>query len=149
MMRFERRLRTLRLGLQSLFRGAIADRELDEELRYHLERQIDEHIARGLPPARARREALLAMGGLDQRKEECRDMRKTRVIEDLFRDLRYGARTLRRSPGFTIVIVLSLALGIGANTAMFSAIDAVMLRLLPVRQPEQLVMLRWTGDGVP
>jgi len=139
----------LRLGLRALFRGDAMDRELDEELRYHLERQIEEHISRGMPPALARREALLAIGGLDQRKEECRDMRKTRVLEDLARDLRYAVRTLRRSPGFTAVIVASLALGIGANTAMFSAIDAVMLRLLPVRQPERLVVLEWTGDGVP
>ena len=71
------------------------------------------------------------------------------MIEDFFRDLRYAARTLRRSPGFALVIVLSLALGIGANTAMFSAIDAVMLRLLPVRQPEQLVLLTWAHNGVP
>src|SRR2546426_586662 len=149
MMRFERRLHMLLLGLRSLFRGADADRELDEELRYHLERQIDEHIARGLTPARARREALIAMGGLDQRKEECRDMRKTRVIEDFFRDLRYAARTLQRNPGFAAVVILSLALGIGANTAMFSAIDAVMLRLLPVNDPKQLVMLTWTHDGFP
>ncbi len=148
-MRFERRLHMLLLGLRSLFRGADADRELDEELRYHLERQIDEHIARGLTPARARREALIAMGGLDQRKEECRDMRKTRVIEDFFRDLRYAARTLQRNPGFAAVVILSLALGIGANTAMFSAIDAVMLRLLPVNDPKQLVMLTWTHDGFP
>jgi len=140
---------TLRLRLRSLFRGTLVDRELDEELQYHLERQIEEHIARGMTPARARREALIAMGGVDQRKEECRDMRKTRVIEDFFRDLRYAARTLRRNPGFALVIVLSLALGIGANTAMFSAIDAVMLRLLPVRQPERLVMLTWTHNGVP
>jgi predicted permease len=140
---------TLRLRLRSLFRGATMDRELDEELRYHLERQIEEHIARGLPPARARREALLAMGGVDQRKEECRDMRRTRLVEDLVRDLRHAARTLRRSPGFAVVTIVSLAFGIGANTAMFSAIDAVMLRLLPVRQPEQLVTLEWTNRDVP
>src|SRR6185295_4338031 len=148
-MSLEQMFHRLSLRLRSLFRGAAVDDELDEELRYHLERQIDEHIACGLPPDRARREALVAMGGLDRRKEECRDMRGTRFIEDVFRDLRYAARTLRRSPGFTLVIVASLALGIGANTAMFSAIDAVMLRLLPVRQPEQLVMLTWAHDGVP
>src|SRR3989449_8585983 len=73
----------------------------------------------------------------------------SRVIEDFFRDLRYAARTLQRNPGFAAVVILSLALGIGANTAMFSAIDAVMLRLLPVNDPKQLVMLTWTHDGFP
>jgi predicted permease len=140
---------TLRLRLRSLLRGATIDRELDEELQYHLDRQIEEHIARGLTPARARREALIAIGGVEQRKEECRDMRKTRVLEEFLRDLRYAARTLRRSPGFAAVIVLSLALGIGANTAMFSAIDAVMFRLLPVKEPRRLVMVTWTHEGFP
>src|SRR5262245_36090921 len=126
-------LHVLLLRARSLFRGAAVDAELDEELRYHLERQIEANIERGLSPDDARREALLAIGGLDQRKEQCRDMRKTRVVDDLVRDLRYAARTMARHRGFTAVIVLSLAIGIGANTAMFSAIDAVMLRLLPVR----------------
>jgi predicted permease len=144
-----RLIQTLRLRLRSLFRGADVDRELDEELRYHLDRHIDELVSRGMTPERARREALLAIGGLDQRKEECRDMRKTRVIDDLIRDLRYAVRTLGRNPGFAAVVILSLALGIGANTAIFSAIDAVMLRMLPVKDPKQLVMLTWTHEGFP
>src|SRR5262249_28339440 len=89
----------------------------------------------------ARNAALRAMGGVEQRKEECRDMRRVRLIEDMIQDLGYGLRTLRKNPGFAAVAVLTLALGIGANTAMFSAFDAVLIRPLPYADADRLVMI--------
>lgn len=129
---------TVPLRLRSLFRRKQVDQELDEEIRYHVDQRIEQEIARGLTPEEARTAILRAMGGLGQRKEECRDMRGVNFIEDLIKDLSYAIRTLRKSPVFTSVAVLSLALGIGANTAIFSLIDAVLLASLPVRDPEQL-----------
>jgi predicted permease len=139
----------LRLRLRGLlFRGAV-ERELDDELRFHLEMEARKNRECGAEPAEASRRALRNFGGLEQRREECRDARGTSALENLGRDLRYGMRVLRRSPVFTCVAIASLAIGIGANTAVFSLADKVLLRTLPVRNPEELVVLGWSAKDSP
>src|SRR5262245_59339679 len=124
---------TIPLRLRSLFRRSQVEQELDEELRYHIDRQIEEHIAKGMTPEEARYAALRALGGIEQRKEECRDMRRVNYIDDLLRDLRYAGRNLCRNRGFATLTILIMALGIGANTAVFSVVNAVLLRPLSYR----------------
>src|ERR671910_642464 len=106
------------MRLRALFRGATLDRELDEELYFHVDRLVETNLARGLSPDAARREALLAVGGIEQRKEQCRDTRRVRLVEDLLQDLRYAVRTLRRAPAFTTAAIATLTLGIGTTVAM-------------------------------
>jgi macrolide transport system ATP-binding/permease protein len=133
-----RRLRVIRLRLRSLFvRDAVED-ELDEELRYHLERQIDEYVAGGMPPVEARIAALKAMGGVEQRKEECRDMRGLTLLDHLWQDAGYAARQLRAHLGFACTATVMLALGMCASVSIFAFVDASLVKPLPYRQPSRL-----------
>jgi predicted permease len=132
-------LRILALRWQSLFRKRRLEEELDEELRSHLEMLIEENLGKGMSSEEARYAARRSLGGVEQMKEVYREQRGLPMIETLFQDLRYGLRLLRRSPGFTVVAVLSIGLGIGANTAIFTLFDAVLLKSLPVKEPERLV----------
>src|SRR5450755_3434285 len=131
--------------LIGLLRGNRLERELDEEIGIHLAMQEEEFRARGMKPAAARAAALREFGGVAQAKEEYRARRGVSWLETAVRDLRYGLRGLRRTPGFTLAAVLSLALGIGANTAIFSLFHTLMLRLLPVEKPHELVSVYRTG----
>ena len=131
------------LRLRAFVRPRSAEGELDEELRFHMEMEARKERANGLTDQEARRSARDRFGGVEQVREECRDARGLTLLENLVRDIRYGARLLRKTPAFTAIAVLSLAIGIGANTAVFSLLDTVLLRMLPVRNPEQLVVARW------
>lgn len=132
---------------QRLFLRARTERQINSELQFHLERQIADYVAEGMAPEEACRRARLEFGGLDQVKEECRDVGAARLVEILIQDLRFGLRQVRRNPGFAAVAIITLALGIGANTAIFSVLNAVRLRALPVRTPARLVQLEQTFRG--
>ena len=119
----------------SLFRRRRAEAELDRELSLHLDQLTKENIARGMNESEARLEAQREFGSVAVIQEACRDTRRVNWIEDLWRDLLYAFRQLRTSPFFTLTAVLSLAIGIGANTAIFSLADAVLLRMLPAQEP--------------
>src|SRR5262245_57851516 len=134
-MRVARWVYTVPLRLRSLFRRRQVEVELDDELRYHVERQVEENIAKGMPADEARYAALRAIGGIEQHKEECRDARRVGLVDVLMKDLNYGVRMLVRDRSFTIVAVLTLAIGIGANTAIFSVVNGFLLASLPYKNP--------------
>jgi putative ABC transport system permease protein len=140
-MRPEHWLFTIPLRLRSLFRRAQADQELDDELRDHLEQATEQYVAKGMAPGEAQRRARLDLGGIEQTKEHCRDTRRVNRIQDLMQDLHFGLRLLRKNPGFTSIAVLTLALAIGANTAIFSAVYAVLIKPLPFKNADRMVFI--------
>src|ERR1700737_534642 len=140
-MRPQHWLYTIPLRLRSLFRPRHLEQELDDELQFHLEHKIEEGIANGLSPKEARHAAMRAMDGLEQRKEEMRDMRRIHWLTDFLDDARFAIRSLRRTPGLTAFVAITLALGIGMASAGFSMVDGLILRPYPVPHPGSVVTL--------
>ncbi len=135
-------IRTLLIRLRTLVRRGTKEREMAEELRFHLDMEADLHRRGGLPPEDARLEALRRFGGVARTADECRDSWGVRQLDQLRQDVRFALRGLRRNPGFSAVVILTLALGIGANTAIFSVVDTVLFRALPYQQGDRLVRLK-------
>jgi hypothetical protein len=135
--------------LRSLFGRERLERELHDELAWHLEMHIADNLHAGMSPEQARRDALLKLGGVEQTKESYRERRGLPLLESLLEDVCFGLRMLAKSPGFTALAVLTPALGIGADTAIFSLIDTVLLRSLPVCDPEHVVVFKWTAHRSP
>ena len=134
-------LANIRFRLRAIFRRRAVEDDLDDELRNHFELEANKYIARGIPASEAKRRARIAIGGVDQIKEQCRDARGIRLFDDLVRDVRYALRTILRSPRFTTVAVITLAAGIGLNTAMFSILNTLVLRPLPFPEPGRVFRL--------
>ncbi len=135
----------LRSWARAVFRRTDLNREIADELEFHVARYVDDLERRGLPPAEARRRARAELGSVDARRDECRQQLGLRLLDELRGDTRYALRLFRRSPGFAAVAILSLGLGIGANTAIFSLVDAVLLETLPVSRPQRLFFVDDSG----
>ena len=134
----ERWLDIVRLRLRSLLLRNTVERDLDRELRFHLDQEVEANLRLGSAPSEARVAALRRLGGIVQIQEECRDARRTSYLESFFRDLRHALRMLVKAPVFTLTAAATLALGIGANTAIFQLLDGILLRTLPVPEPHRL-----------
>jgi predicted permease len=137
-----------KLRLRTLFRRNKVESGLHREFEFHLQQQIAENLAKGMPAAEARYSALRTIGGIAKIQEQCRDQRGMHWLETTIQDIRYALRSLRKNPAFTLVAILSLALGTGANTAIFSLIDSILLNSLPVKDPQQLVFVRTSRTKV-
>ncbi len=138
-----------RLRIRSIFSRTKVEQELEEELRYHLERQIDENVAGGLSGEQARHAALRSIEGFEQRKEECRDMRRLNLMDNAAQDFRYALGQLRTNPGFACTAILVLALGISATAAIFGFVDAALIKPLPFRDQSRLVAAFESSPGNP
>ena len=145
----ERWIYKLPLRIRSIFDRQNVGAELDEELRDHVELKTQQYIAAGMTPQEARRAASLEMGGLEKHKDQCRDARQVNHLENFFRDIRFGFRMLCKSPFVTVVVTIAIALGVGANTAIFSVVNGSLLRSLPVPSPEQITVLAIQQKDAP